>query len=236
MTSQRDIRPEELEIIVIDGGSTDGSVDIIRQFQEHLAYWVSEPDRGQTHALRKGFDAATGDVLGWLCSDDLLEPRTVREVLDFFDAYPESQFCYGDAIFIGASGEWIQARKEIPFNWFIWRYGGNYIPQPSAFWRRDLYLKVGGLNESYDLTMDAEMFARFVQHTRPVHVPALWSRMRCYPEQKTQSQRRKCLSELREIAALHGAHVRNPVTRLAGYTAAKTVRWTWKLINGCYWA
>ena len=126
-------------------------------------------------------------------------------------------------------------RKEIPFNWFIWRYDHNYIPQPSAFWRRDLYLASGGLDESYDLAMDADMFARFVRYTRPVHVKRPWSRMRCYPEQKTQSQRKRCQMELRQIAARHGARVTNPLTRLAGFTVAKTLRWTWKLATGCYW-
>src|ERR1700736_2614817 len=97
VTRQRDVGAGELEIIVIDGGSKDGSVQIIREFEPSLAYWISEPDRGQTDALRKGFARATGDIHGWLCSDDLLEPNTVREVIDFFTVHPDSSFCYGNA-------------------------------------------------------------------------------------------------------------------------------------------
>ena len=85
-----------LEYIIIDGGSTDGSVDIIRKYSDQLYYWVSEPDRGQTHGLIKGFARATGEIQGWLCSDDLLEVGSLREVGQFFIEHPDGRVVYGD--------------------------------------------------------------------------------------------------------------------------------------------
>ena len=96
-------RYPNLEHIVIDGGSTDGSVAIIDSYRDRLAYWVSEPDDGQTDALIKGFDRATGDIYCWLNSDDLFEPNTLQEVAEYFAANPEVQFVYGDSRWINAT-------------------------------------------------------------------------------------------------------------------------------------
>ena len=219
----------------MDGGSTDGSVEIIQEFANRLAYWVSEPDRGQTHALRKGFERATGDIQAWLCSDDLLEPGAVRQVIDFFDSHPDAQCCYGDAWWIDAESRIVRPKKEIPFSWFIFKYDHDYIPQSSTFWRRDLYRQVDGLDESFDLAMDADLFARFARISRPIHVPAFWSRMRWYPEQKTRRHRAKGLNEMRTVCRKHGARLDNRAVRLAAYSLAKGMRVTWKLVNGCYW-
>ena len=144
-----------LEHIVIDGGSTDRSVDIIRKHEDHLTYWISEPDEGQTDALIKGFARSTGDIQCWLNSDDLFEPWTLREVARYFNRHPEVEFVYGDSIWIDQGGEVIKPKREHAFNRFIWMYDHNFIPQPSAFWRRSLYERVGGLNPRFDLAMDA---------------------------------------------------------------------------------
>ncbi len=231
---QRNIRSGELEIIVIDGGSTDGSVEILREFEEHLAYWVSEPDRGQTHALTKGFERATGNILGWLCSDDLLEPGAAREVLDLFESQPAVRFAFGDAWWIDEKGRITGPKREIPFNWFIWNYDHNYIPQPSAFWRRDLFDEVDGLDERFDLAMDGDLFARFAERTNPLHVRSYWSRIRRYPQQKTQRLRERSLSEVRDVSRRHGARNVSAPVRLAAFAAAKGLRVTWKLVHGCY--
>ena len=106
----------DLEYIVIDGGSTDESVNIICKYAARLAYWVSEPDKGQTDALVKGFQKATGDILCWLCSDDLLQPNTLHEVAQFFQNNQQARVVYGDTKWIDAEGNLIQERKEIPFN------------------------------------------------------------------------------------------------------------------------
>ena len=100
-----------LEYIVMDGGSTDGSADIIRRYSDQLAYWVSRPDRGQTDALIQGFGRASGDVLCWLCADDVWEPGTLWEVGRIFASQPETRAVYGDATFVDIEG------RRIRFNW-----------------------------------------------------------------------------------------------------------------------
>jgi len=231
---QRNLAPGELEILVMDGGSTDGSVRIIEELAPHFAYWVTERDHGQTDALIKGFAKSVGDIQGWLCSDDVLEPDTVREVLDFFAAHPESRFVYGDAYLIDERDRIVRRKREIPFNWFIWKYDYNYIPQPSAFWRRDLYRQVGGLDPSFDVAMDGDLFARFAVHSQPRHVARFWSRFRLQPDQKTQRRHNEHIAAHRRTCAAIGSGNDNRMWRGAAFFLAKGWRVSWKLVNGCY--
>jgi glycosyltransferase involved in cell wall biosynthesis len=235
LADQRGLQSGELEVLVIDGGSSDGSVEVIREYESLLSYWVSEPDRGQTHALIKGFARATGDIHAWLCSDDLLEPDAVRFVLDYFRDHSAVQFLYGDALWIDAAGRVLRAKKEIPFNWYIWRNDHNYIPQPSTFWRSSLYRQSGGLDESIDCAMDSDLFAKFASRCRPHHVRQTLSRIRTYPEQKTRKLREVSLREHSEACRRAVPSSRNLLPLPASRMVAKSLRVTWKLATGCYW-
>jgi glycosyltransferase involved in cell wall biosynthesis len=232
---QQGVREGELEIIVVDGGSRDGSVEILRRHAGRFAHWVSEPDRGQTHALIKGFAAATGDVFGWLCSDDLLEPNTVREVLDCFSQQQAADFVYGDGVWIDRQSRVIGPKKEIPYSKFVWMFDHNYIPQPSAFWRRRLHEKAGGLDEEFQLAMDGDLWARFAEVTRPRHVRRMWSRMRRYPEQKNQRLRARSDFEDAIIRRRAVAWPDSGLPLSVARAAAKAMRVTCKLATGCYW-
>lgn len=176
-----------LEYLLVDGGSQDGSVDIIRRHADRLAYWVSEPDKGQTDALIKGFDRASGEVQGWLCSDDLLLPSALHTVGRFFADHPHIDFIYGDALWIDAAGRYLRAKKEMSWSRFVYLFDHNYLPQPSCFWRRSLYQQVGGLDRSWNLAMDSDLWLRFAQHSKPHHLSQYLSCMRFYPEQKTRA-------------------------------------------------
>jgi glycosyltransferase involved in cell wall biosynthesis len=231
---QEGVRREELEVIVIDGGSADQTLDLLRRFDVEIDYWVSEPDAGQTAALRKGFEVATGAVLGWLCADDLLTPRTARSVLDFFARNPTASFVYGDAIWITRGGQPQRIKREMPFNWFIWLHDHNYIPQPSAFWRRDLYDAVGGLDPSFDLAMDADLFARFALVARPRHLGQIWSLVRRHPEQKTQRLQCRSDQEVRLVRERLGVSCDNRPLSIAKFVTAKSVRALWKMFRGSY--
>lgn len=175
-----------LEYVVIDGGSDDGSVQIIRRHEEALSHWVSEPDGGQTDALVKGFAVCTGDVLGWLCSDDLLLGGALQRIGMFFAENPQVDWVYGDALWIDARGNPIRPKREIPWSRWVVLFDHNYLAQPSVFWRRSLYDRVGGLDRSWNLSMDADLWLRFARISLPCHLPHYLSCMRDYPEQKTR--------------------------------------------------
>ena len=222
-----------LQYIVVDGGSTDGSVDLIRKYEHRLHYWVSEPDAGQTDALVKGFERADGDIFCWLNSDDLFEPHTLGEVAEFFQSHLDARAVYGDAIWIDVDDNPMHAKREHPFNRFIWLNDYNYIPQPSTFWRRDLYEQVGGLDRRFNLAMDADLWIRFADVTRLHHVPRIWSRMRFYPEQKNQRLRGESNREDQVIRSRY-MPPRSPWVTMQRKATAKGLRVGWKLLRGCY--
>jgi len=187
MRSVLDQHYPALEYMVIDGSSSDGTVDIIRRYADRLSYWVSEPDRGQSDALIKGFARARGEIQGWLCSDDLLLPGALESVGRYFATHPEVEALYGDALWIDAAGNHLRTKKESGFHRLAFMFDHNYIPQPSMFWRRSLYEKVGGLDPEFHLAMDFDLWERFSQVTRIAHIPRYLSCMRFYPEQKTRA-------------------------------------------------
>ncbi|HAX97550.1 MAG TPA: glycosyltransferase [Candidatus Atribacteria bacterium] len=178
-----------LQHIVIDGGSTDGSLDIIKRYSKFFDFWVSEPDRGHTDALIKGFSKANGQIYAWLNSDDAYEPNSFFYVSDFFLSNTNSGFVFGDCNWIDVDGNIIKKRKEIPFIPWIWLYGYNYIPQPASFWTSRIFEKVGGLDFSYQLSMDADIFIRFSKFTRLEHLPITLANFRFYPQQRNQFYR-----------------------------------------------
>ena len=224
-----------LEYTIIDGQSTDGSVDVIRRYESQLSDWVSEPDRGQTDALIKGFDRTDGEIMGWLCSDDLLLPGSLQAVGEFFAHNPSAMAVYGDALWIDGEGRYLRPKREIPFSRFVFLYDHNYIPQPSMFWRRSLYRAVGGLDRSFNLAMDGDLWDRFAQHTSIAHLPRYLSCMRFYPEQKTRSLRPRAM---RENAILRTRHADAWVERLYPvlHPCAKALRAALKAWRGGYGA
>jgi glycosyltransferase involved in cell wall biosynthesis len=232
---QRNLAPADCEIIVIDGGSTDQTIDVIRRYRRHISWFVSEPDSGQTEALIKGFRVAAGEILGWLCADDLLESYTLSEVVSFFDAHPEARFIYGDAVWVDREGRYLRPKKEIPFIWFLWLYCYNYIPQPAAFWRKELYDSVGGLDARFALAMDGDLWARFAERTQPIHVRRVWARMRWYAEQKNQRLRSISDREDAIIRRRYGVHDERLLSYLGCRLLARACRVCWKLATACYW-
>jgi glycosyltransferase involved in cell wall biosynthesis len=232
--AQRGVDHSDIEVIVIDGGSQDGTLNILKRHESRLTYTVSEPDGGQTDALIKGFQRATGDVQCWLCSDDLFEPDTIAEVLALFESDRALQWIYGDSMWIDEHDRMLWPKKEIPFNWFIWTHCHNYIPQPSCFWRRCLYDQVGGLDRAFTVAMDGDLWARFAAESRPRHIRRAWSRMRFYEGQRNLALRELSNAQDRLIRERIGVSFGSPYVVRARWLTAKLLRTAWKAGTGCY--
>jgi len=133
-----------LEYIIIDGGSTDGSVEIIKKYENHLAYWISEPDNGMYHAIQKGFDKSTGDIMAWINSDDMYHPRALFTVAEIFNSFGSVNWLQGLTTIFDESGRTVEAYKSRIFTKFDF-YNADYgfIQQESTFWRRSLWERTG---------------------------------------------------------------------------------------------
>ncbi|MBI5441705.1 MAG: glycosyltransferase [Deltaproteobacteria bacterium] len=150
-----------LEYLVMDGGSTDGSVEVIRRHEAGIAHWQSQPDAGQSEALAQGFARSSGEVLGWLNSDDTLEPGALLAVGEAFARHPEVDLVYGNLNFVDAAGRTLFTAYPL-LRLGILRYENRFVPQQSMFWRRPLYERVGGVNPSLRFAMDYELLLKFL--------------------------------------------------------------------------
>lgn len=179
-------RYEHLEYLIIDGGSTDGSIEIIKRYQDRLHYWVSEPDGGQADAIAKGFARSTGEIMGWLNSDDLLLPGALATVAQTFSRSRDIQMTYGNIVVIN---EWNQMQHiciQTPACFETLFYGGQIINQEAVFWTRDLFNRAGGLNRQLQYALDYDLWTRMSRLTAPHYIPRILAAFRQHPSQKTR--------------------------------------------------
>ncbi|SNB46618.1 glycosyltransferase family 2 protein [Geobacter sp. DSM 9736] len=153
-----------LEYIIIDGGSTDGSVDIIRRYEKHLAYWVSEPDRGQSHALNKGFERATGEIFGWLNSDDWYLPGALNAVAESFAAQPDAGAIVGAGEMYFEETGTSMLFEPYPLTLkSLFQAIHKHIMQPSCFFAQAAWRDCGPLDEALHLAMDFDLWLRIAK-------------------------------------------------------------------------
>ncbi len=177
-----------VECIVIDGGSTDETIDVLRRYDKRLQ-WISEPDRGQSHALNKGWRMAQGEVLGWLNSDDMYRPGAIQAVVEAFLSHPEAGGVYGDCDYISATGEFLEKYETGPFDFeTFFRTSRSPIPQPAMFIRRAAYERVGPLDESLHLVMDWEYWLRVGRHFPIIYIPQTLATYRVHGSSKSATQ------------------------------------------------
>jgi len=153
----------ELEYIIIDGGSTDNSTAIIRKYERDLAYWISEKDSGQSEALNKGFKKASGDIVCWINSDDLLLPGSLKIVAEYFWKHPDVMFINGNTLRIDPQSKILFNNYILRQNSWFARQGIFNMSQPAMFWRRELFNKTGYINESFHAMMDLEFLIRIFE-------------------------------------------------------------------------
>jgi len=176
-----------IEYLVVDGGSTDGSLEIIHRYADRLAWWVSEPDRGQAEAINKGFARATGQVVGWLNSDDLYYRReTVSEAVRAFQGHPGAGMIYADGLKITAGG--------VLIDWFHYpQYhlkdllAFNVLLQPASFMRAGALKEAGYLPEGSNLLLDHELWLQIAARYQLIHVDRFWAVERSHESAKTIS-------------------------------------------------
>jgi len=178
-----------LEYIVIDGGGTDGSVEIIKRYAPHLHYWVSEQDHGQADAIMKGFQHATGEVLGWLNSDDVYLPGALSKVAETFQRSPGIGFVIGDYVRIGTDSRIVRCHRLPKLRKWLYSPNMNWIPQPSVLFTRKAFVKVGGLDTHLSYSIDADLWCRFIDHgIKGRNIRAYLSAFRSHPNSKGSTQ------------------------------------------------
>lgn len=200
----------ELEYIVVDGASRDGTAQIIERYAERLTWWVSEPDCGQVDALNKGFAHATGEVLGFLNADDVLMPGTLKAVCERFAQEPAADVVYGGVEWIDMEGQprgshfgRISSLDEILDIFKVW-WGERQWVQPEVFFRRTLKERVGVFDERYHLAFDYDFWVRcFLAGAKVARLPQPLVRFRRHAAQKSTDYQRA----VNEIMAIAGEHL-----------------------------
>ncbi len=185
-----------LEIIVIDGGSTDNTVEILEKYSDQLFYWHSKKDQGQADAINQGMQLSSGDILCWLNSDDMYFPGTLLAIgKHFSQRLDEYHLVYGAAVVINESGDKLQgmAAHTAPFDPLKLTYF-DYIVQPSSFWTKKLWAKAGELDINYQYVLDWDWFIRASKLATFEYIPNFYSICRIHPLHKTSNggeERRK---------------------------------------------
>lgn len=203
---------KSLEYIVIDGGSTDESVSVIRRYEDKLAYWTSEKDRGQVHAINKGLERATGDIVAFVNSDDVYLPGTFNAVINHFTDHPQSEWVCGDTIMFGEGYDTNLIRAVVPrsaAHCLSWAYRA---PQPGHFWKTPLVK--AGFQERWNYDFDHDMYVRLLLAGHKCeHIPLPFAGYRLHEVSKTIAEGHRQLEEFDQIAEfyepqLHGVDQR----------------------------
>jgi len=174
-----------LELIIIDGASTDDTLDVIKHYKSWINYFVSEPDRGQSEAINKGINMVSGQLVNWINSDDSLTERALFEVADFFENNPSLSLIYGNCniVYPGIRTDLYESVAFDPLD-FVSRIS---IHQPSTFWKAELFKEVGLIDESLHYCMDYDLWARIVFDHKSSRLNKTLANFRRYPESKSSN-------------------------------------------------
>jgi len=188
-----------IEYFIVDGGSTDNSISIIKKYADKLGWWVSEADQGQTDAINKGFAHANGKILAWINSDDTYSSGAVSEAVDYLQSHPDVGMVYGDANLIDECGNIIGQFPARQTDYKQLRQGFVHIPQQTAFFRSDLWRKVGPLDTTFYFAMDYDLWVRLAKLAPLIYIPRLWGNFRLHQSGKSVISDDRCWPEMLRV-------------------------------------
>ena len=217
-----------IQYFIMDGGSSDESVEVIHKYERKLAGWVSEKDKGQTDAINKGFSRSTGGILAWLNSDDTYQPGAVRDAVETLKSQPGIGMVYGDANFINETGKVIGRFPAAQTDLKKLRRGFVHIPQQASFWRAELWEKVGPLDPSFYFAMDYDLWVRLARITRLLYVPGrVWANFRLHSTGKSYLSDSRCWPEMLKVHYRDGGSWFSIIQ--AKYLVRKAIAPLWRL-------
>jgi glycosyltransferase involved in cell wall biosynthesis len=217
-----------IEYIIVDGGSTDETVEIIKKHEGRIAWWVSEKDKGQTDAINKGFARANGQILAWLNSDDTYEPGAISAAVKYLQEHPEVGMVYGDCNFINETGHVIGKFGSAQTDYRLLRQGYAHIPQQTMFLRADLWKQVGPLDPSFYFAMDYDLWTRLAARTQLKYIPQTWANFRLHTTGKTIAADDRCWPEMVRVHYRDGGSFFSVI--VAKYYLRKLIAplWNWR--------
>ncbi|MBM4425833.1 MAG: glycosyltransferase [Chloroflexi bacterium] len=219
-----------IEYIIMDGGSTDGSVDIIKKHEAGINAWVSEQDQGQTDAINKGFNRASGDILAWLNSDDTYRPKAVGEAVKFLMDNPDVAMVYADCDFIDEQGRVIGKFASRQTDYQKLRRGYAHIPQQTMFFRAKYWKEVGPLDPSFYFAMDYDLWVRIAKRAPIKYLPGkTWANFRIHTSSKTNVNDERGWKEMLRVHYRDGGSFFAPI--VAKYYLRKLIGplWKWRI-------
>jgi glycosyltransferase involved in cell wall biosynthesis len=178
----------DVEYIVVDPGSTDGSRDIIEKYRSRISKVILEPDSGPSNGLNKGFAGATGKIYGYINADDAYLPGAITKAVAAFESRPNADVIYGHSYIVDREGRLVRRSRSVPFNLRLYAYGAVVVNQQSTFFRGDAFAKVGGFNENNRTSWDVELLVNLARNgCRFAMVEDYWSLYAIYPGSITAS-------------------------------------------------
>jgi glycosyltransferase involved in cell wall biosynthesis len=198
-----------LEYIFMDGGSTDGTMTAVAPYLHRFAYWRSEPDAGQAAAVCEGLRRATGDIMGYLNSDDLLAPGALSEVSRYFQRHPTVDAVYSHRVYIDendiVTGTWLLPPHS---NYLVSRW--DVLPQETCFWRRGLFERAGNVDPGWAFALDYDLFIRFMNAGKFARINGFLGAFRRHENSKTESPRYRTISrnEVKVVRKRHDIRIR----------------------------
>lgn len=196
-----------LELIVIDGGSTDGTVEVLERYREHIAYFYSGPDKGQSDALNHGFSKATGEIFAWMNSDDLYLPGAIYSAVAAFESSPSASVVFGDWWSVDSDDAILDVNHAFDFNMGHFLYEGFHLNSQAMFWRREAHQRFGEFDVNLHSTMDYDLILRLglvEGEGRFLRMPYPLACFRRHPNQKTKGMSQPVIDEHRVIAFKNG--------------------------------